>query len=269
MPRRTRNLLLILIPLVLIALGACLDWSLPGKWYHGYRQIQALGDEQAQYDQTLKAIKQQFGESAGYTINVNINGNGETTRTLRATRQCGDMDDARFLAQVTGQLHQAGLPWPDKVEYVYSCNYSKLPSLGMVVPVLAKAVGAGLKADPQCGDVQSGALTQASGYWQQSLYAHGGAVDLRLYVGKSGDAERAQVLGWAQLMEAPVQQRLLLCAARALVGTVAPQHTAGAFDAKFQRVWQQGSTAATAVRVGDYQLDTRAEPLELNLYPTR
>ncbi|WP_455925862.1 hypothetical protein [Pseudomonas putida] len=269
MPRRTRNLLLILVTLTFIALATLLDWSLPGKWYQGYRQIQALGDQQNQYDETLKSIKQQFGETAGYTINVSISGSGETLRTLRATRQCGDMDDSRFLAQVTGQLHQAGLPWPDKVEYVYSCNWSALPSLGMVVPVLTRALGARLKADAQCGDVQTGALTQAAGYWQQSLYVHDGAADLRLYVGKSGDAERAQVVAWTQMMEPQVQHRLMLCAARALVGSVAAQPPGDGIDDKLQRVWQQGSTAATSVRVGHYQLDTRADPLELNLYPTR
>ncbi|HEX8596378.1 MAG TPA: hypothetical protein VF682_24310 [Pseudomonas sp.] len=268
MPRRTRSLLLISVLLIAAVSVWYLDWSLPMKWYHGYQQVRAIGEQQGNYDDALKAVKKQFGDSAGFSVNVNIDGNGNVTRTVRATRECGDLDDSKLFSQVTGQLHQAGMPWPDKIEYVYSCGLSKPASLGVVVPVLAKAVGARLKADPQCKDIQSGAMTHAAGYWQHSLYVHDGAVDMRLYFGKTGDAERVQILAWTQMMSPDVQHRLLLCAARAVVGVVTYDESKEQFDEKFRRVWQHGQTAATSVRVGGFQLDTRAEPLELNLYPT-
>ncbi|UZJ59140.1 hypothetical protein OKW98_21650 [Pseudomonas sp. KU26590] len=269
MSRRMRSLLLISVALMAAVLGWCLDWSLPMKWYHGYQLVRAFDKEQDSYADALKAVKKQFGDSAGFSVNVNIDGNGNITRTLRATRECGDVDDLKLVAQVTGQLHQVGMPWPDKIEYVYSCALSKPASLGIVVPVLDNAVMRRLKADPQCKDIQSGAMTQAGGYRQQSLYVHEGAIDMRLYVGKSGDAERVQMLAWTEIISPDAQHRLLLCAARAVVGVVTSDGSNESFDDKFRSVWQQGKTAATSVRIGGFQLDTRAEPLELNLYPTR
>lgn len=263
-------MLLFTLALVTVAgLAVSIDWGLPLRWYQGYQQVQAVTRLQGEYDDTLKAVKEQFGETAGYVINVSVDQDGKVIRTLSATRQCGDMDDTRFLAQVTDKLHSAGLPWPDKVEYVYSCNFSRPASMGMVVPILAKGVARQLKADTQCGDVRAGSLAAVNGYWQQSLYVHDGALDMRLYVGKSGDAERVQLVAWTQMMAAETQQRLLLCAARALVDTVAPDQRDDAFGEKLQRVWQRGKSAATSVRVGGYQIDTQAEPLELNVYSIR
>lgn len=269
MPRRTRNLLFISFVLIAAVLSWCLDWSLPMKWYHGYQQVSAFGEQRGGYGDALKAVKKQFGDSAGFSVSVNIDVNGNVTRTLRTTRECGDFDDIKLVAQVTGQLHQMGMPWPDKVEYLYSCELSKPASLGIVVPVLAKALIGRFKADPQCKDIQSGAMVQTAGYWQQSLYVRDGVVDIRFYSGKTGDAERVQMLAWSQMMSPDVQQRLLLCAARAVVGVVTSDASKESFDDKFRRVWQQGKTAAASVRVAGFQLDTRADPLEMNLYPTR
>lgn len=269
MPRRTRTLLIVSVLLIAAVSVWYLDWSLPLKWYHSYQQVWAIGEQQGDYDDALRAVKKQFGESAGFSVSVNIDGNGTVTRTIRATRECGDLDDSKFLAQVAGQLHQAGMPWPDKIEYVYSCGLSKPASLGMVVPVLAKVLGDTLKTDPQCKDIQSGAMIQAAGYWEQSFYVHDGAVDMRIYSGKTGDAERVQMLAWTQMMSPDVQHRLLLCAAKAVVSVVTNGQSKEPFDEKFRRVWQHGQTAATSVRVGGFQLDTRAEPLELNIYPAR
>ncbi|WP_248746231.1 hypothetical protein [Pseudomonas sp. MWU12-2037] len=35
------------------------------KWYHGYQQVKAFGEQQGDYDDVLKAVKKQFGDSAG------------------------------------------------------------------------------------------------------------------------------------------------------------------------------------------------------------
>ncbi|KTB63875.1 hypothetical protein AO067_18635 [Pseudomonas viridiflava ICMP 13104] len=103
-----------------------IDWPKPLTLYRNYQRAQAfIEDNKQALDQVQQRMQAEFGNNTNLTYGVSINNDGVMTTKLQVRRTCGSLDAKRHLNIAIQRVHEAGLGWPDEVEFVYSCKLNK------------------------------------------------------------------------------------------------------------------------------------------------
>ncbi|MFS2159900.1 hypothetical protein ACCD10_21485 [Pseudomonas sp. Pseusp122] len=125
MPRRTRVLVGILIVVSVFALWVSFDWGLPFRMYDSYQRMR---DEVRLMEKAKgldKVIEDQFGEGYTYSLSINIDDEGHTSRTYTLVMPCGHTySQQAYMQGVLTRVHDAGIPWPDAVKFEKTCRFT-------------------------------------------------------------------------------------------------------------------------------------------------
>lgn len=125
MPRRTRVLVGILVVVSVFALWVSVDWGLPFRMYDGY---QRLRDGVRVFEKAKgldKVIEDRFGEGYAYSLSVNVDDEGHTSRTYTLVMPCGHTYSQQvYMEGVLTRVHDAGIPWPDAVKFETTCRFT-------------------------------------------------------------------------------------------------------------------------------------------------
>jgi len=234
---RTRTLLIILLLLSVAALWLNVDWSKLGKFYHGLRQAQASMLTDEQNEQILQGLKKDFGEQASFSYTASSDHNGTVTKTVRAILACSSINPPRYLDAVVHRVHDTGLGWPDKVEFVYTCGFVRPPSFELTPQAMSQTMEERVKEDFTCRDVRAGTYSILGSQAQQSMFVQDGAVDMRFSMDEDGRVVKAQWTAWEQLMQPKEQHRLMLCMTYAMLRTFAPELSIQEVQAKADSIW--------------------------------
>lgn len=275
MHRRTLLLLMLLGLASLTYLATLVDWSIPRTLYVMYQQMRNFQELAKEDDGEMsQRLQARFGEKAGMAYSVAIDSDGHTTRTLQVTRQCGDdgqfdsMDT--FKAQVRF-LHEQGLQWPNKVQYLWSCNFQVPETLGVGPARLNTVLDKRLAANPGCVAINAhaGSYSEGRPFGTRQVMADESAVELRLFVGSAGDAGKAVLQAWPSLTREGLQAQkaLMRCTLEALLAGLAPDdQSKTALDA-LDKYWAAKGKHGGFQRVGALQLEATHEPLAVQIYP--
>ncbi len=268
MSPRTRILLVILLLSSSLFLWLNVDWSKPVTLYRNYRHVQALLQNKESLLRAEQLLKDEFGENTSLSYNVSIDLNGAVSMKIQARRTCGDPDGKRYLETAIRRVHEVGLGWPDQIEYLYSCGFTKPPSFKLTAQTLAQALEQRVTEHSMCRDLSWGPYSLSGSTAQQSIRVTGGAVDMKLLTDEDGNVVKVQwTPAWGVNSPEP-QYRLMLCMTYALLRTVQPDWTDGQVKAGWHDVWRS-STGPDSVRIERFTFDTKTKPLELVVYPSQ
>ncbi len=268
MARRTRTLLIILLLLSAAALWLNVDWSKLGRFYHGLRLAQASMLTDEQNEQILQGLKKDFGEQASFSYIVSSDHNGTVTKTVRAILTCSSINPPRYLDAVVRRVHDAGLGWPDKVEFVYTCGFVRPPSFELTPREMSQAMEERAKEDFTCRDVRAGTYSIPGTQTQQSMFVQDGAVDMKFSKDEDGRVVKAQWTTGEQFMQPKEQLRLMRCMTYALLRTLAPELSTQEVQTEAGAIWPANGDSAS-VKIGRYTVESKSKPLEMVAYPVR
>ncbi|UFH48324.1 hypothetical protein [Pseudomonas sp. KNUC1026] len=275
MHRRTLLLLVLLAIASVTYLATQVDWSIPRTLYVMYQEMRHYQELAREDDgEMLKRLKARFGENAGMVYSTAIDGDGQSVRTLQVTRQCddnGQFDSMGTLKEQVRFLHEQGLQWPDKVQYLWSCNFQMPETLGVGPARLNTLLDKRLAANPGCAaiDARAGSYSQGRPFGTRQVMAEEGALELRLVEGSTGDADKALLQAWPSLTSegARAQKALMRCTLEALLAALAPDaESKTALDA-LEKYWADKGKHGGFQRVGGLQLEATHDPVAVQVYP--
>ena len=269
MSRTTGILLVILLQSSGLYAWVNVDLAWPFTLYRNYRHIQTV--TAANVDAIKRAetlLKAEFGENNGLNYSLSIDLEGVQTMKIQAHRECGNPDGARFLEAAIKRVHEVGLGWPDKVEYLYGCNFSKPPSFNTTPQAMMQTLEQRAVEHSMCRDLSWGSWTIEKRTASRSARVVDGAVAMNLFLDDDGNVVKAQWKPEWDVYNNVEQHRLMLCMTYALLRTVEPEWTDEQVKAGWHDIWR--STAGPdSARVGRYTADTLSKPLQMTVYPTQ
>lgn len=262
---RVGILLAILMASSALFLWLNFDWSMPSKFYRGYQRISALKDDKAR-EQIVAKLQEEFGNNVTFSFKYSIDEDDVETTTISVHRLCGDTDGRHLLETVVDRLHEAGMGWPDQVEFVYTCNFNK-PDFDIKAEAFSQKMQQFFAEQPPCQNVRAEGYSVQDDTAQQTFVAGAGAVDMRLKVAKGGEVRNGRWQGRISSATEPDQRGLLGCVAYAMLRTIEPKFSRKDARLKMGEAWTQEPNGSS-FKVGRYTIASRLASQELLVYPT-